>query len=55
MKKSFLFHLKVSFRSQDINFFVVNFGHVEKRLDSKDVNFKIYDVTAWLTNNYKTY
>ena len=32
------------------------FGHVEKRLDKKDkVNFEIYDVTAWLTNNYNTH
>ena len=31
------------------------FGHVEKRLDQKDnTNFKFYDVTAWLTNNYNT-
>ena len=30
-----------------------HFGHVVKRLDKKDkVNFEIYDVTAWLTNNY---
>ena len=28
------------------------FGHVSKRLDEKDkLNFKSYDVTAWLTNN----
>ena len=32
------------------------FGHVEKRLDQKDnVNFKIYDVTAWLINNCNTH
>ena len=31
-------------------------GHAEKRLDSKDnVNSKIYDVTAWLTNNWNTF
>ena len=28
----------------------------KKRLDYEDkVNFKIYDVTAWLTNNYNTH
>ena len=28
------------------------FGRVAKRLDQKNkVNFKIYDVTPWLTNN----
>ena len=29
---------------------------LEKRLDLKDkVNFKIHDVTTWLTNNYNTH
>ena len=27
----------------------------KRRLDQKDVKFKIYDVTTWLTNNYKTH
>ena len=32
------------------------FGHVAKQLDKKDkVNFKCYDVTAWLTNNRDTH
>ena len=33
------------------------FGHAAERLDKKDkVNFKfIYNVTAWLTNNYNTH
>ena len=31
-------------------------GHVEKQLDSKDkFNFKIYDVTTWLTYNHNAY
>ena len=30
------------------------FGYVEKRLD-KMVNFKIYDVTDWTTNNWNTH
>ena len=30
----------------------LTFGHVAKRIDKKDkVNFKFYDVTAWLTKN----
>ena len=32
------------------------FGNVTKRFDKKDkVNFKFYDVTAWLANNRKTH
>ena len=33
--------------------FIVLFGHVEKTpwLENK-LNFKIYNVTTWLTNNY---
>ena len=32
------------------------FGLVGKRLDKKvKVNFKIYDVTDWKTNNYNTH
>ena len=32
------------------------FGHVAKRRDKKDqVNFKFYDVTAWLTNGCNTH
>ena len=46
MRMLFLFHLKSSFPSQDSSCFCL-FAHVEN-------NFKIYDVTAWLKNNYKT-
>ena len=36
--------------------FVLNFGNVEKRLDKKaKVNFKIYDITDWTTNNCNTH
>ena len=32
------------------------FGHLGKRLDKKaKVNFKLYNVTDWETNNYSTY
>ena len=35
-----------------LNFCPDVFGHVGKRLDKKaEVNFKIYDVTDWITNN----
>ena len=27
------------------------FGHAAKWLDKKNASFKLYDVTAWLTNN----
>ena len=38
--------------SRYLSFLSRLFGHVKKRLDQKDkVNFKIYDVTTWLTNN----
>ena len=37
-------------------FWFLLFSHVEKSLDKKDtVNFKFYDVTAWLTNNHNTH
>ena len=36
--------------------FVLTFYHVSKRLDKKGrVNFKFYDITAWLTNNLYTH
>ena len=39
-----------------LSFCVNFFGNVTKRLDKKDkVNFKFYDVTAWLANNRKTH
>ena len=32
------------------------FGYIEKRFDKKaKVNFKIYDVADWTTNNYNTH
>ena len=48
-KKCFLFHLKSAFVHKI-------FGHVGKWLDKKTkVNFKIYDLPAWETNNYNTH
>ena len=41
--------------SRHLSFCLDAFGRVAKRLDQKDkVNFKNYDVTAWLTNNCDT-
>ena len=47
MKNAFYYVLKILFNC---------FGHVGKLLDKKaEVNFKIYDVTTWETNNYNTH
>ena len=53
--KCFLFHLKSSCRSWNFcsEFLVI---HAEKRLDKKaQVNFKIYDTTNLITNNFSTH
>ena len=56
MTKNAFFHLKSFFCSQGIKVFALTFFHVSTRLDLKDkVSFKLYDVTAWLTNNCNTY
>ena len=48
----FYFFLKPFFVLKIFNFLSLLFGHVEKQLDQKEkVNFKIYDITAWLRNN----
>ena len=52
MKNAFYFNLKVFLVVKIFNFLSWLFDHVKKRLDEKDnVNFKIHDVTTWLTNN----
>ena len=52
MKNAFYFTLKSLFVLRIFKFLSWLFGHAEKRLDLKDkVNFKIYDVITWLTNN----
>ena len=56
MKYAFYYILKGLFVLKIFKFLSWLFGHGEKRLYQKDkVNFKIYDVTAWLTNNYNTH
>ena len=56
MKNAFYFTLKVLFVLKLFRLLSRLFGRIEKQLDQKDkINFKIYDVTAWLTNNCNTH
>ena len=55
MKNAFYFVFKALFVRQIYTFLSRIFGYAEKRLDKKAmVNFKIYDVIVWTTNNYNT-
>ena len=55
MENAFHFTLTTLFVLKMFKFLSWLFRHVEKWLDSKDkVNFKIYDITTWLTNNWNT-
>ena len=52
LKNAFCFTSKAVFVLEIFKFLSWLFGHVAKQFDQKDkVNFKIYDVKAWLTNN----
>ena len=56
MKNAFYFTLKAPFVLKTFKFLSWLLGPVAKRLDKKDkVNFKFYDVTAWLANNCNTH
>ena len=62
MKNAFYFFLNVLFVLKILKFELWSFLPLDflviesKRLDQKDkVNFKIFDVTTWLTNNYNTH
>ena len=56
IKYAFYFISKALFVLRISKFLSGLFGHVAKQLDQKDkVNFKFYDVTAWLTNNCNIY
>ena len=56
MKNAFYFILKLFSFSRYLNFCLDFLGMQKKRLDQKDkVDFEIYDVTAWLTKDYKTH
>ena len=46
------FTLKALFITEINKFFFSVFSHVRKRLDKKaKMNFKIYDITKWITNS----
>ena len=52
----FYFMLKARFVLEIFTFLSWLFGYLETRLDEKAmVNFKIYDMADWATNNYNTY
>ena len=56
MENAFYFTSNALFVLKIFKFLSLLFGHVAKRLDTKDkINFKFYDVTAWLTNNCTTH
>ena len=56
VKNVFYFTLKALFALKIFKFLSCEFGHIAKRLDKKDkVNFKFYDISAWLTNNCNTH
>ena len=56
MKNVFYFILKAFFVLEIVTLLSWLFGYVVKWLGMKAmVNFKIYDVTDWTTNNYNTY
>ena len=56
MKNAFYFTLKAPFVYEILTFLFQLFGHVGKRLDDKaNLDFKLYDVTNWMTINCNTY
>ena len=56
MKNAFNFILKALFVHKMFKFLSWTFGNVENQPGYKNkVNFKIYDVTSWLTNNCNTH
>ena len=56
MKNAFYFIIKALFVLIIFKFFPWLFGHEEKTAWlERQVNFDIYDVTAWLTKNYNTH
>ena len=53
MKNAFYFMLEAYFVPKVFKILSFLFGHVGKRLDEKAMfNFKVYDVTDWIINNY---
>ena len=54
IKNVFYFTLKALFVLKILKLLSWHIGHLEKRLGYKDkVSFKLYDVRAWLVNNWK--
>ena len=52
----FISSLKLFAFSRYLNLSLDFLGMQKKQLDGKDMlNFKIYDITSWLTKNYNTY
>ena len=54
MKNAFYFILKAPFVLEIFKFFLMTFWSCRKNGLIRKVNFKIHEVTAWLTNNYNT-
>ena len=53
---AFYFTSNILFVLKIFKFLSWLFGHISKQLDQKDqVNFKIYEVTAWLTNYFNNH
>ena len=56
MENAFYFNLKVLSVLEIFRFLFRLFGYVGKRLDKKVmIDFKVYDVTNWMTVNYNTH
>ena len=55
MKNAFCFTLKALFVLKIFIFFVLTFWPCTKNSLIREVNFKTYDVTTRLTNNYNTH
>ena len=56
MKNAFYFNLKALTVVKITKFLSWLFDHLEKRLDLRDkVNFKMYDIKIWETNNYNAH
>ena len=56
VKKAFYLNLKALFVLDILQFMFLIFSQVGKRPDKKaKMNFKLYDVTKWITNSYNTH
>ena len=56
MRNTFYFMWKALYVLEIFTLLSQRFGYVENQFDKKvKVNFEIYDVTDWETENYNTY